>query len=722
MSVVVKPNHSGKNGLKIRGIDEDAIYPILAYDVETDSDGNFVYAHVYGERYKVVRDLNSPKKDKKKRIEEHVDQGCYSTEELCRAICGEAGYRRVLAGKKPSKKNTIPAILVAYNYKYDYPYILNITEDTSVLWGGAGFIAGKTKNGMRMIDLTNHTQKRSLAEIIKVMNLEEKGIQKYDLEENPHERDLRCRDDARATYELGKALQTFYNERWGCKLMPTIASQAMQIYRTAYFEYFFLREGEDCKLNTLERQAYYGGRTECFRRGMYDVHSFDVKSMYPSVMRDTLMPDPQSAKYIENGKRYRKDYESDEYGIFHVRVFVPKQTVGLLPHHNEAGQLVFPWGTFEGWYVKEELQAAESYGAVILHCYDYIKYTNKIDLFSRYITDMYERRTEHASGTLHNMMFKILMNSLYGKFAQKNPIGGYVGKLDDYCGDMADGTKLTLNTVTVMGEECISVTTGEYEEAYGSFPCVAVYITALARIKLLNKLMKHADSIVYCDTDSVKYQTWDDKDEDGHELGDWEFEYSKTQVFVRPKLYWDVSMASLKAKGIKTGGYPPIIWERLPTVEEDKQPYTHVDKNGKNVTMPLERFTVICCDDEGIHARFYKPTGIKEGIRQKRLVNQWCRHEKLLSWGDTKRVWDTAPDISDDRMNIASSESFPAEVRMPYTNLVTSLYRRYGDFSPAKRVVTVKRYHTIHPSHKDRNTAKDQIERLLQTPAHNSSP
>ena len=94
---------------------EVGIYPILAYDVETDSDGNFVYAHVYGERFKRTRDG---------KVIEMVDIGCHSKEELQRAIVGEQAYKRFLAGEKLYDKNVrMPCILVAYNYRYDFPYI-----------------------------------------------------------------------------------------------------------------------------------------------------------------------------------------------------------------------------------------------------------------------------------------------------------------------------------------------------------------------------------------------------------------------------------------------------------------------------------------------------------------------------------------------------------------------------------------------------------------------
>ena len=669
----VVPNAKGQHRLEPK-TSPARRYPILAYDVETDSDGNFVYAHVYGERTKL-----QPKT--KKKLTEQVDIGCHTMEELQRAIAGPQAYKRFLAGKEPDKNNSVPCILVAYNYRYDFPYILPIVDDTCTLWGSGGFIAGRLKTGAKMIDLTNHTQKRSLEEIIKVMGLEAKGIVKHDLEDDPTKRDVRCRDDARSTYELGKALQEFYASRWNVDLAPTIAGQAMLIYRAGYFQYYFVRKGADTQFNTLERKAYYGGRTECFRRGCYEVHSFDVKSMYPSVMRDNLMPHPNSAQHVTEAQYYRQVYESDRAGIFHVRVHVPKGVVGLLPHHNKAGRLVFPHGTFEGWYVKEELQAAERYGAKILHCYEFIVYTTKVDLFSGYITDMFESRRQYESGTLYNMMYKLLMNSLYGKFAQKNPVNAFTGKLEDYDGAMPEGLDIS-HCYSVMGEDCINIPATHYEEAYGAFPCIAVYITALARIKLLNKLMQHRESVVYCDTDSIKYQSWDAKDEDGHELGEWEYEYTKTQVFVRPKLYWDLNMASIKAKGIKMGGFAPLVWDRLPTPEEDMMPYTVTDKNGRKVTVPLSRITVISADDEGLHARFYKPTGIKEGITRKVSVNQWTRHEKLLEWGDTKRTWVRGIQLDDTRQSFGTSESFPALVTVPYARSYLRTYMQHRPDDP----------------------------------------
>lgn len=54
MKKEVLPNRARRNVLAPKE-SKVGTYPILAYDVETDSDGNFTYAHVYGERFKRVR-------------------------------------------------------------------------------------------------------------------------------------------------------------------------------------------------------------------------------------------------------------------------------------------------------------------------------------------------------------------------------------------------------------------------------------------------------------------------------------------------------------------------------------------------------------------------------------------------------------------------------------------------------------------------------------------
>lgn len=676
----VAPNRRLRNQLSsLRS--EGRLYPILAYDVETDDKGRFMCAHVYGERW--IREGH-----KKVKTTLLIDEACSTQEELTEVLL-----------RHDDPKIRVPYILVAYNFKYDLPYILKITRDEKVLWGTAGFISGRLINGAHMIDLTNHTQKRSLEEMIEIMGIE--GIKKYPLNPDPTQRQERCRDDARATYELGKHLQAFYYDIWKVDLAPTIASQAMKIFRACYFDHSFFREGFECQFNTLERKAYYGGRTECFRRGVYTVHSFDVKSMYPSVMVGDRIPDPTSAKMMANGKKYREYFDTDEAGIYHVRVFVPRQNVGLLPYRNKDGQLTFPWGIVEGWYLKEELKAAEQYGAKILTCHAFVRYTRRIDLFTGYITEMFNRRKEFPSGTLYNLMFKILMNSLYGKFGQKNPVGAFTGKMDDYCGDL-NGER-PIPSWSVMDEECINVSATHYEEAYSAFPIVAAYITAMARVRLLHKIMEHRSTIVYCDTDSVKYLVSDSKDESGSQIGEWEYEYTSTQIFIRPKLYYNENLTALKMKGVKMGKYPPLVWTRLPTEEEDMQTIEHFDKNGVLCRIPLAQVTVIAIQENGILARFYKPTGLKEGINRELPINEWRRHVKQLDWSDTKRSWEIPAEFIEEINGIPNSVSYPPYVGFAY------------------RECWLKRYCKAHQSHRERSIAWGRIESSEPDSGHNSS-
>lgn len=72
-------------------------------------------------------------------------------------------------------------------------------------------------------------------------------------------------------------------------------------------------------------------------------------------------------------------------------------------------------GTWEGWIFSEEmLMAAKHFGYTfeVLRGYRF----NRTNLFSGFVTKMYELRSEFSKDHPMNLIAKLLMNSLYGKF------------------------------------------------------------------------------------------------------------------------------------------------------------------------------------------------------------------------------------------------------------------------------------------------------------------
>ena len=467
--------------------------------------------------------------------------------------------------------------LLAFNWGYDHPFISNVLDDNSLFYSGSRFISCKMINGVKLIDLMNHVD-GTLEDWMGYLNLGTK--------ETLDDLKVRVLSDVKATYELGVYIQNFYNDL-GISLKLTVSSASLALFRKKYLHINFMRDSD--VYNDFERQAYYGGRVEVYRRGEQDVYSYDVNSMYLSIMKDELFPNPKSAHL--RTKQWKKHF-NDKLGIYHCKVYAPKKGIMVLPF-KQGGKLIFPHGTFTGTWTNVELIRAMERGYKILEVYSYIVYNEAVELFKQFATDIWAKRKECDNKGM-NKMIKKIGNSLYGKFAQRNEVGGYYGRLNQYTGDIT-GTAICKE---VDGVEYISIPSTTKEEAFNSFPCVAVFIASYARLKLLDKMLEHEDSIVYCDTDSCKYLATDVKDDHSGELGDFGYEYHKIQIFYRPKFYAD------KIKGVPKRA---VLYSDLET--------------------------------HNLLAEYEKPMRYKESLRRGLTVNKWSKIIKKINLKDNKRLW-----------------------------------------------------------------------------------
>lgn len=194
----------------------------------------------------------------------------------------------------------------------------------------------------------------------------------------------------------------------------TMASQALRVFRT------FLKE----PINSLKphvddfvRSSYFGGRTEIFKpffqqtstSGM--INSYDVNSLYPAVMLKLDMP--------TSFKFETKFYLENQMGFYDVEVFVPDTYVPVLgiKFANMEDRLIFPTGTFRGVWSTSELNYAMTQGVKILKVHKGMIFNNGGNIFKDYITTFYDMRKKAEKGSVDDILSKLLMNSLYGRFA-----------------------------------------------------------------------------------------------------------------------------------------------------------------------------------------------------------------------------------------------------------------------------------------------------------------
>jgi hypothetical protein len=298
-----------------------------------------------------------------------------------------------------------------------------------------------------------------------------------------------CQRDTQIAWKAGEHISGMFT-KFDIPMSATIASGALQIY---------LRHFDNIGLSgvclsrymvdqDLIYQSYCGGRVECFGYGVFkgNMHYYDINSLYPSVMLKYQYPNPTTQVV----KRRTADIAN---GIIRCRVKIPSRTyLPSLPVRHK-GKLLFPVGTFDGTWIVAELNNAINNGAQILKVYESYEWMEVCDLFSEFVLAMYEQR-QKAKHPADGYFYKVVMNSLYGKFAEKRRATKYIpleqgGVFDPIVYDMAQ-------------------VTDEYLPFHNNV-IISSYVTAYGRITLFNLMKKILDKgckLLYCDTDSVIFQ------------------------------------------------------------------------------------------------------------------------------------------------------------------------------------------------------------------------
>jgi hypothetical protein len=547
-------------------------HPLLAFDIENDPEtGKFINAAVYG----YTRDHHG---------KEHL-QNRYFTDQ-------NQFTDYLMSLSTPKNKNT-PTKIVLFNASYDFWFIEKITDDAKTLTSGTSIITGKLKNGIPIMDLTNLTRQGTLEDWIGYLHMEEKfGIRKESLDNL----EARVKSDARATYELGNYLENFFVHEIGIPLKLTIASAARYLFSLKYFKDYWFRQEKDIWKSDYERKAYRGGRVECFVKGKEKIKSYDINSMYLSVMRDNVFPDPNTAKFFKDPKELPKN----ELYIADVTVTVPKQYIGVLPILSpETGKLIFPLGTFRGHFASPELNyAIKECGVKVIKIYSVITYKAK-PYFREYAKFIWKKRKEYKDKGNKGMdiLIKYLGNTLYGGFGQRNK-ENYMGKLNDFnLNDLI--TKNPPKISEIEGEKYITANGLEGEDSQHTFPSLPVFITSFARLVLLKALRANADNLIYTDTDSLKIRSGNIVVgiTVGKELGEWDFEGEETIEFHKSKMY-----------GSKCKGVP-------------KRANLEWNDNVRKIYS------------------YRKPNKMKESFRRGMTPAKWEKVIKEVSKIDDKRIW-----------------------------------------------------------------------------------
>lgn len=241
-------------------------------------------------------------------------------------------------------------------------------------------------------------------------------------------------------------------------------------------------------------RAYFGGRVELLLQGEHErVYSHDIASAYPAALASM----PAATGEYRPVRKPRGPL--DRNGIYHVAWDVdPRLPVMPFPHRTKR-TIYYP-SNGNGWYHAVEIEAARLIHPGIKVGRGYVLEPDTDTLPFDFVPRIFEERREAKRlGEAREKAYKLAMNSLYGKLAQRE---GFKDELPPY--------------------RC----------AYW-----AGRVTAWTRAQLLTKAAQHPSAIISFATDGILATHPLGGDNTG-DLGSWEHEAWTDLLAVQPGVYF----------------------------------------------------------------------------------------------------------------------------------------------------------------------------------------
>lgn len=303
----------------------------------------------------------------------------------------------------------------------------------------------------------------------------------------------------------------------------TAAGQAWQTWRHLYKGPGVCPHGS-AEIAKMERQAYYGGRCDCFFVGKAgascvtspfagienrdshatfytdEIYSLDAKAFYPHIMRENEYP----VKFLfatNNSSVDKLKYNLEKYAVLaHCKI----RSDGDVYPYRHKGRTIYVQGSFWTWLAGPEIQHAFQRDQII-DVGEMLIY-EKGDVFSTFVNKLWQLRVkyEEEANEPWRRLCKLIMNSLYGRFGRHG--GGW--KTSDTLPVLKRWGTWWLVTKPgekpiklrgVAGKTQVYIEQAEHDD---SFVAIPAYVTSYGRVmmqELINQLPVR--SVLYMDTD-----------------------------------------------------------------------------------------------------------------------------------------------------------------------------------------------------------------------------
>ena len=403
---------------------------------------------------------------------------------------------------------------------------------------------GEGYDNYKMNDLSHYTKE---IEKINDFNIWKDKIEKY------------CITDCISLYQVIYKFRELIIDKFNIDILnyPTIPSLAFAIYRQHYLHKNIpITTG---KVFDFIKESFTGGRTDMYKPNALnkDIYCYDVNSLYPYVMSEFKYPVGPIIQFDGD-----PTILEDKYWIGDVSVST-KEDMFIPPiqiHHSITKKIggirtISPNGSFN---IKLNSIEYESYKEFYNYKINSGYLFDKDYIFTDIIKFLYNLRTQYPKSDPMNYISKLLMNSLFGRFAMRN----FKNKFNFFNRDdlfkMLENENIEVINYIDLNESLFInyIDNSALEKESKTSISIASAVTAYARSYMFNIIKDNLDHIYYSDTDSLYLDKPLNKDLiSSTELGKLKLEYIfKDSVYIGPKIYAGITTDNkyiCKIKGFK---------------------------------------------------------------------------------------------------------------------------------------------------------------------------
>lgn len=496
----------------------------------------------------------------------------------------DSGYYTSEAGFYSVISRYLPSRCVAHNWQFDASVLRVGSRENMNYWGydidinngiypvgGQGYapflLSLKFDKGICELICNTNFYKMPLSRIGDSFGIKKLEMPEAELSDTMREY---CKRDVEILRDAWFAVFAYTQRIADTTPGITTAMAANRVFRKAFYTPRKKVQGTQHipYINDAERAAYHGGRTDTFYKGIPEsetLYKYDVNSLYPSCMIGEI-----PVRYSQRGnKSHIVNPPAGMTALANVRLSIPPESqYGFLGIEGivKDGQLMFPVGEFDCWIWQpiSEICVQQDY---VNKIHNVLLYESE-NIFDSYIHQMFAYRQEFkkAGNFAFDMLTKLLMNSLYGKFAQRKnskwrEAAGYEYHImAEYDSEGMRRFSEIWNEVETeywqIKDRLYAAESYTGELSQSAVCSIAGYITATGRAVLWNAMAAMLDkgaNLYMCDTDSiVADMELPPEMVSDSELGKWKLEEVVKGCeceFTAPKHY--LMRGKLKLKGVR---------------------------------------------------------------------------------------------------------------------------------------------------------------------------